>query len=1050
MEDTSRQAGMLVVSCAWGDESVKRFVLLLSVMSLIWMLAGLAAADEYRIIPVTAWNAGFLDQGDVDKLLGVPGNPNSKGDIRNANCNAVLVQVRRRADVCYPSALGEPYMSGLSPSNFNALQAMINAAHDTTGGKKRIEVHCWIVAFRTATGPVYQAHDDPSDPDNYWVALNKDGIETDDKAFDPGHPRAAQYAVDVCMDLVNNFDIDGIHLDYIRYTNSTMGFNPTSVARFNARYGRTGMPGNTDPLFQQWRRDQVTAVVRKVYAEVQASKPWVKVSGSFIGGAPSPTSSTREAFMTCTAYASDYSDWDSWMQEGIVDFGAPMTYVDMVAHPTDYANWLNFQRDRKSNRLMVPDAGVYRNYIDDAINMLRMTRDPSPAGNYGDGFGAYSYQSPYSIVKETSTVDPVYGSWSTWSARLLQDVTPTWADIPQMPWKVTPTKGHIGGTVSVPPDGDWADGAIVEITGPESRSMVCDGTGFYAFIDLTPGIYTITASFGAFQTSKVVSVTAGQIAAGDIILVGTDPTPPVITDVSVSRITDGIALVMWTTDDPATSQVEYDFVPHYGQSTEEDDTKLTSHSVWVSGLTPSTSYHFRVRSVNAAGLASYSDDIPFVTLPLSNTITVDELAPDCTLSGGWATTTGSSGWDGSYKYKTGVPDSPTVSAVWAPPLPRSGPYEVSIYYRASTNRTTDAEFTINHALGSDLVHVNQQLHDREWFVIGSSVQFNAGLSGNVTLTNHTTDTRNVIADAVRFRYLGDTTAPTITSVADAKYTLSTNTIQASWSGSDPQSGIATYRYAVGTAPGMADIKPWTNAGTSTSATINGLALQVGQTYYVSVRAVNGASLTSAPLTSDGITVARSVTSVVAAKALEDGQPVCFSGASVTARFPGKFYIEDSSRTSGIRVEATAAVEPNQTAQVFGRLGLADGCERALIDCEVVPGSMGQEIEPFAVVSRALGGKDSGDTPGVTGGTGLNNIGLLVRLAGRVTAVVSDGFYLDDGSGLTDESEHAGIKVWTGVPNSVSPNTYVTVTGAVSCRQASGGTVYPQVLARDLD
>ena len=40
------------------------------------------AADEYRMIPVTGWSAGFLKQADVDKLLGVPGVATSKGDIR--------------------------------------------------------------------------------------------------------------------------------------------------------------------------------------------------------------------------------------------------------------------------------------------------------------------------------------------------------------------------------------------------------------------------------------------------------------------------------------------------------------------------------------------------------------------------------------------------------------------------------------------------------------------------------------------------------------------------------------------------------------------------------------------------------------------------------------------------------------------------------------------------------------------------------------------------------------------------------------------------------
>ena len=254
------------------------------------------AADEYRAVHVTGWSSGFLRQSEVDKLLGVPGVASSKGDIRNANCNAVFVEVRRRADVCYSSAMEEPYFSGLSPADFNALQAMINAAHDTTGGKQRIEVHCWIVAFATAGGVVYSRHNNPAEPENYWLSLDDEGAETADKAFDPGHPKCEDYLVNVCMDLVTNFDIDGLHYDYIRFTGSDQGYNPTSIARYNAHYDLTGQPAPGDERFKQWRRDQVTALVRQVYARIQSVKPWVKQSCSFIGGSPSPTASTREAF----------------------------------------------------------------------------------------------------------------------------------------------------------------------------------------------------------------------------------------------------------------------------------------------------------------------------------------------------------------------------------------------------------------------------------------------------------------------------------------------------------------------------------------------------------------------------------------------------------------------------------------------------------------------------------------------------------------------------------------------------------------------------------
>ena len=96
---------------------------------------GLAA--EWRAFWADAFNAGFTNQAEVDLMLGVPGTTNT-GRIRDANCNAVIIEVRRNCDACYHSSMGEPYMSGLAPADFNALQAMINAAHDTTGASNAL------------------------------------------------------------------------------------------------------------------------------------------------------------------------------------------------------------------------------------------------------------------------------------------------------------------------------------------------------------------------------------------------------------------------------------------------------------------------------------------------------------------------------------------------------------------------------------------------------------------------------------------------------------------------------------------------------------------------------------------------------------------------------------------------------------------------------------------------------------------------------------------------------------------------------------------------
>jgi MYXO-CTERM domain-containing protein len=90
--------------------------------------------------------------------------------------------------------------------------------------------------------------------------------------------------------------------------------------------------------------------------------------------------------------------------------------------------------------------------------------------------------------------------------------------------------------------------------------------------------------------------------------------------------------------------------------------------------------------------------------------------------------------------------------------------------------------------------------------------------------------------------------------ADVDSQGSTTSLSANWSGfSDPESGITRYDWAIGTAAGAGDVQAFTSVGTSTAAAATGLTLANGTTYYVTVRATNGAGLTSTAV-SDGVTV----------------------------------------------------------------------------------------------------------------------------------------------------------------------------------------------------
>ena len=94
---------------------------------------------------------------------------------------------------------------------------------------------------------------------------------------------------------------------------------------------------------------------------------------------------------------------------------------------------------------------------------------------------------------------------------------------------------------------------------------------------------------------------------------GNDVTPPVISAVSASALTSASERITWTTDESADSQVEYGLTTSYGQSSTLNASLVTSHTVNLTGLTPSTLYHYRVRSADASGNTAFSPDQTFTT-----------------------------------------------------------------------------------------------------------------------------------------------------------------------------------------------------------------------------------------------------------------------------------------------------------------------------------------------------------------------------------------------------------------------------------------------------
>jgi len=465
-----------------------------------------ADAPEFRGVWVDTWGNGFLSASQIDTLVNT---------CRTANINAIFPEVRKVADAYYVSSYEPRATNIIDPPPFDPLQYLIDRCHDTSGGKTYIEVHPWLVTFRIwASGAPPGGHVVNLHPD--WVTLDNAGNNNYGGTYfhDPGHPQAAEYTANVFLDVVQRYDVDGIHFDYVRYNGNTWGYNPVAVSRFNTLYGRSGQPVYNDADWMQFRRDQVTAVVRKVYAKTVDIKPQVKVSAATVNWGYSNSDFTKT-----TAYIGPLQDWNGWMMAHILDMNCLMNYANEQTYYTRYRDWINFTVANRNGRHAIIGQGSYMNTINDSMAQLLAARSRSAQGTM-----IYSYRSTNNEGR------PASDFWNALRTQVYTGVAP----VPDMPWKSAPTQGIFKGTVTNG-SAEWLDGAAVSIDGT-SFSMETDGTGFYAFMDVPPGTYTLRANSDGYAEGVATGevIVAGDVTTVDFVLGGGAPPEQYICDNSDS------------------------------------------------------------------------------------------------------------------------------------------------------------------------------------------------------------------------------------------------------------------------------------------------------------------------------------------------------------------------------------------------------------------------------------------------------------------------------------------------------------------------------------
>ena len=312
--------------------------------------------QELRAFWVDGWNKGFLNASQVAEVIKIA---------TTYNYNAKIVQVRRRGDEIYfptyPNT--EPRKSGLA-ADFDALQEIIRQAHTA-----RLEVHAWITTFliSTSTLPSSPEHVCKKHPE-YLMEDNAGNRNIGEGYYlDPGNPDALAWNGRVVMDIVKNYDIDGLHFDYVRYPQQNSGYNPTAVSRYNKEFGLSGKPAYNDEKFSQWRRKQITDWLRKMYGDITTAKPWVKVTAATFAG-------------RSDAYSNRFQDWALWMKEGIIDANFPMNYSTSM---TTYQSRVDDIMANSYGRHVYMGIGSYLITSENSILQLNYARSKNSHGQIG-------------------------------------------------------------------------------------------------------------------------------------------------------------------------------------------------------------------------------------------------------------------------------------------------------------------------------------------------------------------------------------------------------------------------------------------------------------------------------------------------------------------------------------------------------------------------------------------------------------------------------------------------------------------------------------------
>lgn len=283
---------------------------------------------ELRGLWVTRWS--YSSSADIERIL---------DDAQTGGFNTIFFQVRGNFDAYYQSSL-EPWAKGLTGTlgqdpGWDPLQVAIDEAH-----ARDMALHAYLNTFPFWSGTTPPAsvgvpHPLERHPD--WLVADASGtamaLNSSYVFASPGNPAVRAHIAAVATEIAENYDVDGIHLDYIRYPAPDMSHDAASEAAFAADGGGRS--------WSDWQKDQVIATAAAVHDAVD-----VAVTAAVWG-----IYEDRYGWGGVSQGNVDYYQ-DSWrmLDENALDAIIPMIYWPVTATPGDRLDFATLVQDHVSHR----------------------------------------------------------------------------------------------------------------------------------------------------------------------------------------------------------------------------------------------------------------------------------------------------------------------------------------------------------------------------------------------------------------------------------------------------------------------------------------------------------------------------------------------------------------------------------------------------------------------------------------------------------------------------------------------------------------------------